>query len=208
LSQGGQNLAYVKPAKAGATTNLNLVTASGRVYSFVLTESGVETRLEGVRETGRVDGAESRRCQVLLSRADVETAARAEDARKEAEDSRGQIDAVAGGGGEGSPNPRSTSSDRRIPPSLRFRTVSNRISGHQRVSDLHGRAIYLRRAEPNELPALYELLDEGARHESPNLVNFPGEDGLYVVPKVLERVISRSASQRLTFRRFTDRGAR
>src|SRR5262245_35381095 len=26
---GGQNLAYVKPAKAGAVTNLNLVTASG-----------------------------------------------------------------------------------------------------------------------------------------------------------------------------------
>src|SRR5215813_8090426 len=36
---GAQNLAYVKPAKAGATTNLNLVTASGRVYSFLLVES-------------------------------------------------------------------------------------------------------------------------------------------------------------------------
>ena len=33
---GAQNLAYVKPAKAGATTNLNLVTASGNVYSFLL----------------------------------------------------------------------------------------------------------------------------------------------------------------------------
>src|SRR3954471_20111462 len=31
---GTQNLAYVKPAKAGASTNLNLVTASGTVYSF------------------------------------------------------------------------------------------------------------------------------------------------------------------------------
>jgi type IV secretion system protein VirB9 len=36
---GAQNLAYVKPAKAGATTNLNLVTASGHVYSFLLVES-------------------------------------------------------------------------------------------------------------------------------------------------------------------------
>ena len=35
---GNQNFAYVKPAKAGAQTNLNLVTASGNVYSFVLTE--------------------------------------------------------------------------------------------------------------------------------------------------------------------------
>src|SRR4029077_4738522 len=35
---GADNLAYVKPAKPGAETNLNLVTASGTVYSFLLTE--------------------------------------------------------------------------------------------------------------------------------------------------------------------------
>src|SRR5215471_19517573 len=40
MISGAQNLAYVKPAKAGATTNLNLVTAAGRVYSFLLTEGG------------------------------------------------------------------------------------------------------------------------------------------------------------------------
>ena len=33
-----QNIAHVKPAKEGASTNLNLVTASGAVYSFLLTE--------------------------------------------------------------------------------------------------------------------------------------------------------------------------
>src|SRR3954449_1070886 len=32
------NIAHVKPAKAGAATNMNLVTASGTVYSFLLTE--------------------------------------------------------------------------------------------------------------------------------------------------------------------------
>src|SRR4051794_10465751 len=36
---GAQNFAYVKPAKAGIRTNLNLVTASGNVYSFVLSEA-------------------------------------------------------------------------------------------------------------------------------------------------------------------------
>src|SRR5438876_11661943 len=34
-----QNIAHVKPAKEGAATNLNLVTASGTVYSFLLQES-------------------------------------------------------------------------------------------------------------------------------------------------------------------------
>lgn len=33
-----QNIAHVKPAKAGAATNLNLVTTSGTVYSFLLHE--------------------------------------------------------------------------------------------------------------------------------------------------------------------------
>src|SRR5207253_7038958 len=33
-----QNIAHVKPAKEGVATNLNLVTASGTVYSFLLTE--------------------------------------------------------------------------------------------------------------------------------------------------------------------------
>jgi hypothetical protein len=50
---GVQNLAYVKPAKSGAVTNLNLVTSSGRVYSFVLTEGNADARSKryGVRLT-------------------------------------------------------------------------------------------------------------------------------------------------------------
>src|SRR6266540_2324449 len=34
-----QNIAHVKPAKEGAATNLNLVTTSGAVYSFLLAEN-------------------------------------------------------------------------------------------------------------------------------------------------------------------------
>ena len=35
---GNQNFAYVKPAKEGAMTNLNLITAAGNLYTFVLVE--------------------------------------------------------------------------------------------------------------------------------------------------------------------------
>ena len=31
-------MAYVKPAKPSATTNLNLLTASGHIYAFLLSE--------------------------------------------------------------------------------------------------------------------------------------------------------------------------
>src|SRR4051812_30726683 len=34
------NIAHIKPAKEGAATNLNLVTSSGTVYSFLLSEKG------------------------------------------------------------------------------------------------------------------------------------------------------------------------
>src|SRR5450631_1492773 len=46
IVSGAQNLAYVKPAKAGTSTNLNLVTASGNVYSFLLTEGATEPDLK------------------------------------------------------------------------------------------------------------------------------------------------------------------
>ena len=42
-----QNIAHIKPAKAGAETNLNLVTASGMVYSFLDRKS---TRLNSSHE--------------------------------------------------------------------------------------------------------------------------------------------------------------
>ena len=35
---GNENFAFVKPAKAGSSTNVNLITESGNVYSFVLSE--------------------------------------------------------------------------------------------------------------------------------------------------------------------------
>ena len=36
--EGNENFAFIKPAKAGSSTNVNLITASGNVYSLVLTE--------------------------------------------------------------------------------------------------------------------------------------------------------------------------
>src|SRR5262244_1851476 len=38
IINGSHNLCYVHPAQAGTRSNLNLITASGHVYSFLLTE--------------------------------------------------------------------------------------------------------------------------------------------------------------------------
>src|SRR6202030_317024 len=38
IINGSHNLCYVHPAQAGIRSNLNLITAAGHVYSFLLTE--------------------------------------------------------------------------------------------------------------------------------------------------------------------------
>ena len=38
IVNGAQNFCYVHPAKEGASSNLNLICASGNIYSFVLAE--------------------------------------------------------------------------------------------------------------------------------------------------------------------------
>src|SRR6202044_3148617 len=46
IINGAHNLCYVHPAQAGIRSNLNLITASGHVYSFLLTEISNQPNLE------------------------------------------------------------------------------------------------------------------------------------------------------------------
>ena len=70
------NIAHVKPAKEGATTNLNLVAASGAVYSFLLTEKSGAT-LPDLKVYVNVDPSEQTGKPKYLQR---HTGRRAEDA--------------------------------------------------------------------------------------------------------------------------------
>jgi len=45
---GAHNLCYVHPAQAGIRSNLNLITASGHVYSFLLTEISNQPNAEPI----------------------------------------------------------------------------------------------------------------------------------------------------------------
>src|SRR5882762_4978142 len=46
IINGTHNLCYLHPAQAGIRSNMNLVTASGHVYSFLLTEISNEPNVE------------------------------------------------------------------------------------------------------------------------------------------------------------------
>ena len=167
-----QNVAHVKPAKAGAETNLNLVTARGTIYSFLLNEkSGRQPAgSQGLRER-RPDGAR-RPTEVLQRRRSRAPAGRADR-------------------GQGGDDPRRAAGTRdgrlerqQFPTRLQFPYGAVKYEKPFLVRAIwhDGQFTYLK-SDATELPALYELKDG-----KPAVVNFQVQNGgTYVVPKVLER---------------------
>ena len=178
---GAQNLAYVKPAKAGASTNLNLVTAAGNVYSFFLTEGAPDADLK-VYVVPDESTATGTTLQKFYTATEVDAVRHAADAaRDEAQAARDVAmaarDAAAKLADERVQQFRAT-----YPTRLDF---SYRVKLHEppffvRAIYSDGAFTYIK-ADARELPVLYELRDG-----KPNLVNFQVDHGVYVVSKVLE----------------------
>ena len=191
IVSGAQNLAYVKPAKAGASTNLNLVTASGNVYSFLLTEGTAEADLKlYVVSDGTVPGGAGTSARKFYSAAEVEELRQTGDAaKKEAQSARdGAAKTIA---------EQVNAFKASYPTHLDF---PYRFKAHEKpffVTAIYtdGTFTYIRSDAP-ELPALYEVRD-GA----PNLINFQVEHGVYIVPKVLENGYLSVGKQTLAFQR-------
>jgi len=163
-----QNVAHVKPAKEGAATNLNLVTSSGSVYSFLLNEKngspdlkvyvkGDESAASGKRKYYSAAQVEGLEAELRSARAAVETAGRRAD------------EAIAAYRQE-------------YPIRLRFAYGTWKYEKPFLVRSMwhDGQFTYIK-ADASELPALYEVKDG-----KPALVNFQVHQGTYVVPKVLD----------------------
>jgi type IV secretory pathway VirB9-like protein len=188
IVSGGQNLAYVKPAKAGATTNLNLVTSTGSIYSFLLTEGTGDPDLKlyiAPDDTVTSPANDTKKFYTAEDIARVRQAA--EDAQKEAQAARAAATKLA--------DDRIAAFKAAYPAQLQFpyRFKANEKPFHVSAIYTDGVFTYIR-ARTSELPALYELKD-GA----PNLINFQVERGLYIIPKVLERGYLAIGKQRLVF---------
>ena len=188
---GAQNLAYVKPAKAGASTNLNLVTASGNVYSFLLTEGTAEADLKlYVVPDGSMKGV-GEGAKKFYAAAEVDELRHTADAAKK--DAQAARDGAAKTTEE-----RIDAFKASYPTHLDF---PYRFKAHEKpffVTAIYtdGTFTYIK-SDATELPALYEVRD-GA----PNLVNFQVEHGVYVVPKVLENGYLAIGKQTLAFQRL------
>jgi type IV secretion system protein VirB9 len=164
------NIAHVKPAKEGAATNLNLVTANGAVYSFLLTEKGNAMPDLKVYVTPDPD--------TVGGKVKYYTAAQFESVRAEAttarealaEERRRVVDAIA-------------TYQQEYPSKLQFVYGTPKYEKPFLVRAIwnDGQFTYVR-TDATELPALYEIKDG-----SPSLLNFQVRNGTYVVPKVVDK---------------------
>lgn len=195
---GTQNFAFIKPAKVGSQTNLNLITASGNVYSFLVKEVAdgpadlklfIEPKSEGMLSAMNgqprfvpAQAVEDWRQQAELARA---TAKKATD--------EAQIEIA-----------KATSAARKerdkaleqYPAALQFNYDFKDQPGFN-VSAIYndGRFTYIK-AVPQETPALYEIKDG-----KPSLIQFQFADGLYTVDKVISRGYLAMGKKRLHFTR-------
>jgi type IV secretion system protein VirB9 len=189
IVNGNQNFAYVKPARIGARTNLNLVTASGNVYSFALSEVSESPREQpdlklfvDLKDDSML--AATRSAPKFVSAQDVE------QYKQEADRSRDEVrqakqaaqDAIDKG-------IHQFVSNVRFP--YHFEAGKKPFSVRAMYHD--ERFTYIQ-ARPDETPTLYELKDG-----QPNLVNFTYKDGVYVVEKILNRGYLAIGKQKLSF---------
>ena len=164
-----QNIAHVKPAKEGAATNLNLVTKSGAIYSFLLTEKSVPPDLKVYVDGGTLapTGKPKYYSAAQMEAVELQLA----DARAALKDSERKID-------------EATAAYRQdYPTRLKFVYGTHKYEKPFLVRSVwhDGQFTYVK-SDASELPALYELKDG-----KPALLNFQVREGTYVVPKVLDR---------------------
>ena len=182
IINGSHNLCYVHPAQAGIRSNLNLITAAGHVYSFVLTEisndPNAEPDLKIFVEPKEVAGVTAKSgLRGYVSAAEVEAY------KKELETLRAQtaeqLHAAQAQSGEQLNHFRSSYATK-----LQFDFLLDAKAAREPflVSAVyHDDTFTYIKCAAREKPALYEMKDG-----KPNLINFQLENGVYIVPKILD----------------------
>ena len=165
-----QNIAHIKPAKEGAATNLNLVTARGTVYSFLLTEGKVTQPDLKVYVTADPNAQRAKPKYVSVAQVNALEA--------ELTEARATIEKV-----QHRTDEELATFKQQYPSALQFVYGTPKYEKPFYVRSIwnDGQFTYIK-TDAHELPALYEVTDG-----QPSLVNFQVQSGTYVVPKLIER---------------------
>jgi type IV secretory pathway VirB9-like protein len=195
IINGSHNLCYVHPAQAGIRSNLNLITASGHVYSFLLTETSSDANTTPDLKLF-IEPKEGSSLGTVL-RGYVH-ASDAEAYKKELADLRQQsaeqLRASQSRAAEEINLFRSAYATKlRFDYSLDAKATREPFL----VSAIyHDDAFTYIRCAAREKPVLYEIKDG-----KPNLVSFQFENGVYIIPKIVDSGYLALGKKRLTFAR-------
>ncbi len=182
IINGAHNLCYIHPAQAGIRSNLNLITASGHVYSFLLTEISSDPNadpdlkifIEPKEQSGIGTGAFAQ---------GYVPATEAEAYKREIQTIRDQSNAQV-----------QTAQTNATQQMQKFRSeYSTKLQFDYQfdakpagkpflVSAIYHDDVFTYiKCAASEKPAIYEIKDG-----KPNLINFELQNGVYIVPKIVD----------------------
>jgi type IV secretion system protein VirB9 len=190
------NLAYVKPAKPGGRTNLNLITASGNVYSFLATE--VSQNPDGHADLKIFITPSDRSAIVAMKEKPRFISADSVVVyQKQAEEAQAKLAA------EESANRQQLEKDRVALRSEYPETIKHDYKYSVAAKNpFNVTAIYhddrftYIEASPEEAPSVYEMKDG-----KPSLVQYEFKNGRYTIPKILDDGYLRAGKSELKFHR-------
>lgn len=185
---GNENIAEIKPAKPHARTDLNLITASGNIYSFLLVEVSEAKVAPDLKVFIKLQNPEMINARsgpaAFVARSEVEQL-KADFARIQAELAKNAE----------TMNQASVRQTRTCMANVRFgyRFDAGKKPFFVRAICHDDRFTYIQ-ARPEETPTVYEVKDG-----KPNLINFTYQDGTYQVNKIVEKGVLAVGKQKMNF---------
>jgi type IV secretion system protein VirB9 len=183
IINGAHNLCYLHPAQQGIRSNLNLITSSGHVYSFLLTEISGEPNAEpdlkvfverkeestiagnsGVPALARASELQAYKTAADAARTEAAQAVQAADQRAQREISQYREQYTG---------------------RLAFDYSYSSKAAHAPfcvTAIYHNDKFTYIKSSAQEKPTIYEIKDG-----KPNLINFDLANGVYVIPKIVDQ---------------------
>ena len=197
IINGAHNLCYIHPAKAGIRSNLNLITASGHVYSFLLEEISNEPNVEPDLKIFIEPKEQSGIGTDAFARNYV-PASEAEAYQREIQTVRDQAAAQVQAA-QATAKQQIEKFRSEYPTTLQFDYELDRKATREPflVSAIFhdDHFTYIKCAAP-EKPAIYEVKDG-----KPNLINFDLQNGVYIIPKIVDAGYLAIGKKKVTFAR-------
>ncbi len=195
IINGAHNLCYVHPAKTGIRSNMNLVTASGHVYSFFLTEVSKEPHTDPDLKVFVVPKGETS-MSAVNGQPQFVRASEAEAYKQEAETARTQAQKAIREA-EARAQEEVTRYREQYPAKVKLDYTYKAKAKHPPFSVsaiYHDDKFTYIKCDAQEKPTIYEVKDG-----KPNLINFDFESGVYIISKILDRGYLALGKQKVSF---------